>query len=98
MKQMIAAHEFGLSKSTVIEQIADDHFAVLISRKSRIIMKDGIKLLAKADRIRTRAPDATISLKTSTPVCSKTRRFLEDHHIGIIAVEERPSRAKRNLP
>jgi hypothetical protein len=86
MKEIIDAKEFGLPKSTVIEKIETDHFAILISRKSRIIMKDGIKLLAKVEQIKEHEPAATISLKTSTPLCSKTKKFLEEHHINIIAV------------
>jgi len=86
MKEIIDAKEFGLSKSTMIEKIETGHFAILISRKSRIIMKDGVKLLSKAEQIRTCEPNAKISLKTSTPICSKTRKFLEDHHMSIIAV------------
>jgi hypothetical protein len=86
MEKIIDATQFGLPKSTVIERIEEDHYAILIARKSRIIMKDGIKLLAKAEQIRSHQPAATISLKTSTPICSKTRRFLEDHHIDIIPV------------
>jgi len=86
MKKMIEATKFGLPKSTMIETIANGHYALLIFRKSRIIMKDGIKLLAKAGQIKKHEPSARISLKTSTPICSKTRKFLEDHHISIIAV------------
>jgi hypothetical protein len=47
-------------------------------------MKDGVTLLAKADQIKTREPNASVSLKTSTPLCSKTRKFLEEHDIRII--------------
>ena len=46
MKEIIDAKELGLSKSTMIEKIETGHFAILISRKSRIIMKDGVKLLS----------------------------------------------------
>ena len=84
MKELVDATQYGLPKSTTIEKLGEDHFAILISRKSRIIMKDGVKLLAKAGQIKTREPGATISLKTATPLCSKTRKFLEEHDMGII--------------
>jgi hypothetical protein len=84
MTELVDSTQYGLPKSTIIEKIGKDHFAILISRKSRIIMKDGVTLLAKADQIKTREPNASVSLKTSTPLCSKTRKFLEEHDIRII--------------
>ena len=84
MTELIDSTQYGLPKSTRIEKIGKDHFAILIFRKSRIIMKDGVTLLTKAEQIKMREPNATISLKTSTPLCSKTRKFLEEHDIRII--------------
>ena len=86
MERIIDATRFGLPKSTMIEEIEKGRYAIVITRKSRIIMKDGIKLLAKADQIKAREPAAAICLKTSTPICSKTKKFLEDHHMSIITM------------
>lgn len=75
--------DFGLTKQTVIEQTDDGTIALLINRKSRIIMADGIKIIGKAEQIKEKLPDVKIVLKTSAPVCSKTIAFLELSGIGI---------------
>lgn len=76
--------KFGLPPQTVIRQISKNHIVFVISRKSRIIMSDGRKVLEKAEKIREILPDSRISLRTSAPVCSKTIQFLKDHNIGVI--------------
>jgi hypothetical protein len=47
-------------------------------------MADGRKLLDKFNLIKKANPGAKLSLKTTTPVCSKTTAFLQDHKIHII--------------
>jgi hypothetical protein len=84
MNTIIDPKKFGLSSKTVVKQISKNHIAFVISRKSRIIMSDGKKILEKADKIRKIQPDSRISLKTSAPVCSKTIQFLKDHNIAVI--------------
>ena len=84
MDTIINPKKFGLPPKTVITQISKNHFAFVISRKSRIIMSDGKKILEKAAKIRKKEPGSRISLKTSTPVCSKTIQFLKDHGIAVI--------------
>ncbi|MEN8261871.1 MAG: hypothetical protein ABFR82_00195 [Nitrospirota bacterium] len=84
MDTVIDPKEFGLPPKTVIQQISKNHFAFVISRKSRIIMSDGRKILEKADKIKAIQPDSRISVKTSTPVCSKTIQFLKDNKIKVI--------------
>ncbi len=84
MKNIIDPKNFGLPSRTVIEQVGSKHFAIVISRKSRIIMSDGKKILEKAEKIKKNQPGSIISLKTGTPVCSKTIQFLKDHKIKVI--------------
>ncbi len=84
MDIIIDPKKYGLPPKTVIQQISKNHFAYVITRKSRIIMSDGRKILEKADNIRKIQPDSRISVKTSTPVCSKTIQFLKDHKIKVI--------------
>ena len=76
--------EFGITGKTIIEQVGKNHYAIVISRKSRIIMADGRKLREKFDLIKKAKPGAKLSLKTNTPVCSKTTAFLKYHKIEII--------------
>jgi len=84
MNNQIDPKEFGITGKTVIEQLGRNHYAIVISRKSRIIMVDGRKLLDKFYLIEKAKPGAKLSLKTTTPVCSKTTAFLKDHAIDII--------------
>lgn len=73
--------EFGLHARTVLEQVDEHTVALVMDRKSRIIMADGRKIVEKVDKIHKVRPELTIILKTSAPVCSKTLAFLEK--IGI---------------
>ncbi len=84
MKTIIDPKEFGLHPKTVIEQTAKDSFTIIVSRKSRIIMSDGKKLLEKVNKIRQHRPGMKVDLKTSAPVCSKTVKFLKEHKIDVI--------------
>jgi hypothetical protein len=76
--------EFGLPPRTILEQIDDDTIAIVIDRKSRIVMADGKKILEKTQRIKEMQPSTTIVLKTTAPVCSKTIKFLEAEKISLI--------------
>jgi hypothetical protein len=46
-------------------------------------MADGKKLLDKATKIKEDQPQAIVTLKISAPLCSKTKKFLEEHGIAI---------------
>lgn len=83
MKQHVDPKQFGLHSSTIIEQKDDRQFVIRIERKSRIIMKDGEKILDKVSKIKASIPDAMVAVVTTAPVCSKTARYLEDHHVRI---------------
>ena len=80
---IIDPEKFGLPSKTVIEQIGKNSFAIVVSRKSRVIMADGKKLLDKATKIKETQPNAIVSLKISAPLCSKTKQFLEEYGISI---------------
>jgi hypothetical protein len=47
-------------------------------------MSDGRKILEKADKIKEIHPGAKISLRTTAPICSKTKALLKKHGIEII--------------
>jgi len=69
--------EFGSPARTVIEHIDKDTIALAIDQKSRIIMADGKKILEKLSKIKEARPSVGVVLKTTAPVCSKTKTFLE---------------------
>ena len=83
MPEYLDPKEFGLPPRTVIEKIAADTLAIVIDRKSRIIMADGRKIVDKAGKIRQGRPSIKIILKSSAPVCGKTSKFLSEHGIDV---------------
>ena len=84
MNSRLDPKQFGLPPRTVIEQLEGDTIALVISRKSRIIMADGQKILEKLRKIRATQPQIKVALKTTAPVCSKTKTFLESEGIQVI--------------
>ncbi len=83
MNKFIDPKPFDLPPSTKLKQVDTTIFNLVIQRKSRIIMKDGEGILAKVNKIKNHVPNAKVSLKTSAPVCSKTKAFLEEHGISV---------------
>ncbi|MDX1775755.1 MAG: hypothetical protein R3297_04180 [Desulfobulbales bacterium] len=84
MPKYLDPKSLGLHTRTVIEELAPDTLAIVVNRKSRIIMADGIKILAKAGKIRDVKPGSKVVLKTAAPVCSKTLKYLADNEIEIL--------------
>ncbi len=74
---------FELPASTILQKVSDNLIAVIKIRKSRIIMRDGEKLLETARKIREKMPDSDVIIKTTAPVCSKTEQFLRDNNVRI---------------
>jgi hypothetical protein len=83
MKQYLDSKTLGLHPRTIVEQIGRHAIAIVLKRKSRIIMADGEKILAKAEKIKKAKPDVRVMLKTSAPVCSKTVQYLADNGIEL---------------
>ena len=77
MAKYINPTSLGLPSRTTVEEIDNNTLAIVIQRKSRIIMADGIKILAKVATIKTARPGIRVVLKTATPICSKTLKFFE---------------------
>ena len=88
MCDSINPKQYGLSARDRLEKLSDNHFALVINRKSRIIMADGKRILHKAEILRTHQPDVSVSVKTNAPVCSKTWAFLQNHDIDIMSLED----------
>lgn len=61
-----------------------DEVIISKERKSRIVMKDGKKILRDAEKIRVQKKNARIIIRTDAPVCSKTRSWLAEHNISFI--------------
>ena len=79
--QKLEPHLYGLSARTNLVQI-DNSIGIVIDRKSRIIMKDGHRIVKQAHAIQIKNNKPVI-LITSAPVCSKTKQFLHENGVSI---------------
>jgi hypothetical protein len=75
--------QIGLSSRDRIERISYNQLALVIDRKSRIVMADGKRILEKVRKIQKNEPGVTVTLQTKAPVCSKTRTFLAENNVTI---------------
>ena len=73
----------GASKRSNIATDNDNNIYIVKNIKSRIIMKDGLKLSVLAKKIKT-VKNATVFLATTAPVCSKTTKYLEENEIKTV--------------
>ena len=76
--------DFGLGSRVKLVEIAPSHIGIVKKIKSRIIMKDGRKIMETAAKITETSPSAKISLIISGPICSKTRKYLADNGVEVI--------------
>ena len=74
----------GLPSRNIVEEVNRDTLALVIERKSRIIMADGIKILTKVNKIKAAKPNMNVILKTTTPICSKTLQLFENKGLEVI--------------
>jgi hypothetical protein len=74
---------YNLSSRTILRQIGKNNICIIIDRKSRIIMKDGQRIMKQAQAIHRINSNIIITVLTSAPVCSKTRLFLLEKNIYI---------------
>ena len=84
MNKVINAELFGLSKRVQLEQRNTHSITIKKEIKSRIIMKDGLKIVEMAKAIREKDNSLEVSLKISGPICSKTIKLLEENDIELI--------------
>ena len=74
---------YNLSLRTILRQIGKNNISIIIDRKSRIIMKDGQRIMKQAQAIHQINSNIIITVLTSAPVCSKTRALLLEKNIYI---------------
>ena len=86
--QKLNSKKYGLSYQTSIFKKERGGVVIMKNRKSRIIMKDGYKILETARKIRTIEKSVKITLQTNAPMCSKTKIFLEKNVITIELIEQ----------
>ena len=79
----IDSKSVGAPTRSVIGEDSSNHLYIIKNIKSRIIMKDGYKILETVKQIKNKT-SSSVSLATTAPVCSKTTRFLNENDIKII--------------
>ncbi len=84
MTKYLDPKSLGLPSRTTVEEVNKNTLALVIKRKSRIIMADGIKILSKTTQIKAAKPNMDVILKTTTPVCSKTLQFFKNNGLEVI--------------
>jgi hypothetical protein len=77
---------YGLPPRTVLIQTDSEAFVLVIKRKSRIIMKDAKAILEKVGKIMATVPNASVTLETTAPVCSKSSKFLKENNVEILEI------------
>jgi hypothetical protein len=75
--------KYNLSSRVILKESSNGQIFLIINRKSRIIMKDGNRILDIIQKIKTIEKDKKTSVLTSAPVCSKTRQFLNKNKVEI---------------
>ncbi len=75
--------QYNLSSRVDLRQDRSGDLLIIIDRKSRIIMKDGIRVLEMVKQINKIDPKKNISVRTSAPICSKTKKLLLENSIMI---------------
>ena len=73
----------GAPTRSVIGEDSNNHLYIIKNIKSRIIMKDGHKIVETVKQIKDKT-NSIVLLATTAPVCSKTTRFLNENGIKII--------------
>jgi hypothetical protein len=84
MTKYLDPKSLGLPAKTIVEEVNKETLALVIKRKSRIIMADGIEILSKTTQIKAAKPNMDVILKTTTPVCSKTLQLFENNGLEVI--------------
>ncbi len=79
----IDSKSVGAPTRSVIGEDSSNHLYIVKNIKSRIIMKDGYKIVETVKQIKNKT-NSSVSLATTAPVCSKTTRFLNENDIKII--------------
>ena len=79
----IDSKSVGAPTRSVIGEDSSNHLYIIKNIKSRIIMKDGHKIVETVKQIKNKT-NSSVSLATTAPVCSKTTRFLNENDIKII--------------
>ena len=75
--------QYNLHSRVDLREDKEGALFIVVDRKSRIIMKDGHRILEMVNTISREDQSKKVSIRTSAPVCSKTKKFLLESGIVI---------------
>ena len=84
--KLINPKTYNLPPRTKLLENNSGSLFILIDRKSRVIMKDGHKIVKIAEDIKKINQNKKISLLTSALVCSKTKKYLLKYSVPVLAL------------
>ena len=79
---------FNLSNRINIQENDNNEVFFIVDRKSRIIMKDGVRIFNQIQKVKEKRSNDRFFLKTSAPVCSKTKKYLNQRNIEIFDIKK----------
>ena len=82
--KMVSANELSLSGRIKIAIDNKDNHYIIKNVRSRIIMKTGEKIYEIANQIKSNT-GRSVFLATTAPICSKTKKYLEEKKINIVS-------------
>ncbi len=83
----INPQKYNLSARTALFKRANK-IIIVLDRKSRIIMKDGRRIVDQSRSIQAVEPRISIAVAASAPVCRKTRTYLNKRGIALMDLDE----------
>ncbi len=82
----ISPKTYGLNTRIQLKEINKKHIAIVKNIKSRIILKDAVKIIETAQSIWSKEPDYQISLMCNPNICSKSINLLNENQIGLVYI------------
>lgn len=86
--KLLDPKKYGLGSRTVIGEANDGQLFLIKDRQSRIIMKDGMKILEQINSIKRSANADRVVLTTQAPICGKTTKLFVENEIKVVALEK----------
>ena len=74
---------YNLSSRIILQEDILKKLFIVVRRKSRIIMKDGVRLLGISKKIKEKEKNRKTGVLTTAPICSKTKKYLEENGISV---------------
>jgi len=79
----IDPQKYNLSSRIALQEDESKNVFIKINRKSRIVMKDGHRILEIVKKIKQIEKQKNIGVLSQAPICSKTKMFLNKNGVSI---------------